>query len=51
MTGTIKDVADFFRTGIPERDTLKIFRQEWENLSEKDKSDLRSGIGDGTLTY
>jgi hypothetical protein len=30
---------------------LAEFRKDWEALSEKDKADLRTGIGNGSLTY
>lgn len=45
---TLKQVADFFRT---EGDTLKKFSDEWKLLPEQDREDLKSGIGNGTLTY
>lgn len=31
--------------------TMSAFRTEWQALSDKDKNDLRNGIGDGTLSY
>jgi hypothetical protein len=27
------------------------FRPEWNALSDEDKTQLKNGIGDGTLTY
>lgn len=30
---------------------LTQFRADWAELSDKDKADLKRGIGDGTLTY
>jgi predicted component of type VI protein secretion system len=27
------------------------FRSDWSKLTDKDKTDLRNGLGDGTLTY
>jgi hypothetical protein len=41
----IKDVMNFFE--IP----IATFSKEWKELSDKDKADLREGIGDGTLSY
>lgn len=43
---SLSQVREFF--GIEQAGT---FRKEWTALSEQDKSDLRNGIGDGTLTY
>lgn len=48
---SIKQVADFFKTGDPQRDSLKQFSDEWKQLPEADKAQLRAGIGDGSLTY
>lgn len=31
--------------------TLSMFNADWKRLSDKDKEDLKTGIGDGTLTY
>jgi hypothetical protein len=45
---TLKQVADFFR--LP-GETLKQFSDEWKELPEADRADLKKGIGDGTLTY
>ena len=42
---TIKDVMAFF--GM----TASEFAKEWKGLSEADKVALKSGIGDGSLTY
>lgn len=38
-------VRDFFGMGGTE------FRTDWMKLSDKDKIELRNGIGDGTLNY
>jgi hypothetical protein len=27
------------------------FREEWAQLTDQDKTDLKNGIGDGSLTY
>jgi hypothetical protein len=48
---TIKQVADFFKTGDPERDRLKAFSDEWKTLDEDSKAQIKAGIGDGSLTY
>jgi hypothetical protein len=45
---SIKDVADYFRKG---NQPLKEFTEEWKLLSDKDKEELKQGIGDGTLDY
>ncbi len=31
--------------------TMSQFRDDWSKLTDQDKRDLRTGIGDGTLTY
>ena len=47
---TLKQVADFFV--VKENgDTLTKFSAEWKLLSDQDKADIKSGIGDGTLNY
>ena len=45
---TLKTIADYFK--LP-GETLKNFRDQWEALSDKDKEDLKNGLGNGTLTY
>jgi hypothetical protein len=42
---TIAEVRNYF--GMP----TKEFATEWKKLSDKDKTDLKKGIGDGTLNY
>jgi hypothetical protein len=32
-------------------DNVAQFRKEWSDLSESDKTDIKSGLTDGTLTY
>jgi hypothetical protein len=49
--GTIKQVADFFKTGDAERDRLANFTAEWKQLTDEDKAQLREGIGNGSFTY
>lgn len=45
---SLKAVTEFFRKP---GETLKGFTAEWQSLSDKDKEDLKKGLGDGTLTY
>lgn len=47
---TLKDVVDYFgketfNGGLAE------FRRQWTELSETDQTQIKTGIGDGTLTY
>lgn len=44
---TLKDVREFF--GM----TVGQFRDVWtkQGLTDKDKAEIRQGIGDGTMTY
>lgn len=44
-TATLKDVREFF--GMD----LKTFRAEWTALDSESKTQIRDGIGDGTLNY
>lgn len=46
---TIKQVADYF--GRKPGQTLKDWGEEWKQLSDEEKTQLREGIGDGSLTY
>lgn len=53
---TIKQVADFFKIGdgkvsTDPRNSLTAFSKEWKELSDDEKTQLKQGIGDGTLTY
>lgn len=48
---TIKEVSDFFKTGDPDRDSLKSFSGEWKQLNDESKQQLRAGIGDRSFTY
>lgn len=45
---TLKDVMAFLRK---DNETITQFSAEWKTLTDKDKADLKNGIGDGTLTY
>ncbi len=46
---TMKTVKDFF--GMLPGQTLKDFTAEWQALTDTDKDQIKSGLGDGTLTY
>lgn len=46
---TLKQVADYF--GRLPGQTLKAWTEEWKQLSDEDKEQIKDGIGDGTLTY
>lgn len=48
VQATLKQVADYFR--LPGQ-TLKAFTEEWKALSDEDKDQLKSGLGNGTRTY
>jgi hypothetical protein len=45
---SLKQIADFFRK---DGETLSQFAEQWKALSDKDKTDIKAGIGDGSLTY
>jgi hypothetical protein len=45
---TLKAVTEFFRR---EGETLKGFTEEWKQLTDEDKEQIKEGIGNGTLTY
>lgn len=42
---TVKEVMTFFEM------TAADFMKEWKVLSDKDKDDLKNGVGNGTLNY
>lgn len=45
---SIKDVSDAVKvTG----ESLSAFSKQWRELSDKDKEDLKKGVGDGSMTY
>jgi hypothetical protein len=53
---TIKEVAEFFKIGdgsvsADSRNSLSNFGKEWRELDEAGKTQLREGIGNGSLTY
>jgi hypothetical protein len=45
---SLVDVKNFFE--YPTGD-LSAFRKDWQKFSEKDKEQIRLGIGNGSLTY
>jgi predicted nuclease of restriction endonuclease-like RecB superfamily len=45
---TLKQVTEYFRR---EGETLKGFTEEWKQMSETDKTQIKQGLGNGTLTY
>jgi hypothetical protein len=48
---TMLDVFKYFSDNKTSDYKLSTFRKDWEALSEQDKTDLRTGIGNGSLTY
>lgn len=42
---TIKDVADFFKTGDPKRDSLGAFKDEWMSLTEEERDFFKDEVG------
>ncbi len=44
----ISKVWAFFKGAVP---NLTAFKNEWAELSEQDKQQIRTGIENGTLTY
>lgn len=53
---TIKQVADFFKIGGGKvsddpRNSLTAFSHEWKALTDQDREQLKTGIGEGTFTY
>ena len=47
-TASIKDVADAVK--VP-GESLSAFSKQWRELSDKDKEDLKTGVGNGSMTY
>jgi hypothetical protein len=43
---TLMAVKEYF--GYP---TLKAFSDDWKQMPEKDRKQIREGIGNGTFTY
>lgn len=59
MAATIKQVADYLKlqagtTATGEsypNETLKDFTEQWKQLTDEEKAQLRDGIGDGSFSY
>lgn len=49
MAATMADVFKFFADGTDYK--MSEFRNDWKDLTDEDKEQLKRGIGDGTLTY
>lgn len=47
----MQQVRQFFKTGDPNRDSLRNFTAEWQQLSEDSKEQIREGIVSGSFTY
>jgi hypothetical protein len=45
----MSDVFKFFAEGTDYK--MSEFRSDWAKLSDKDKTDLKGGLEDGTLNY
>lgn len=45
---TVKEVYDFFKETYT---NLSAFSADWKTLSESDKEQIKTGIGDGSFTY
>jgi hypothetical protein len=45
MSASLKDVADYFKTGDPTRDSLGKFKDEWLALTEEERDFFKDGVG------
>lgn len=45
---TLKQVADYLR--LPGQ-ALKAFTEEWKALDDESKEQIKSGLGNGSMTY
>jgi hypothetical protein len=45
MSATLKDIADYFKTGDPARDSLGKFKDEWMSLSEEERDFFKESVG------
>lgn len=43
---TLKDIKDFFGYS-----SLSAFSADWKQMPEQDREQIRTGIGNGSLTY
>lgn len=48
---TMAEVWRYFADGDTKSFPLGKFREEWAELTDTDKAQLRAGVGNGTLTY
>jgi hypothetical protein len=48
---TMLDVFNYMSDNKSNGYKLATFKNDWSNLTDQDKADLKAGIGDGTLTY
>lgn len=48
---TMVQVFQYFSEGKTNDYKMSAFRDDWNQLTDKDKEDLKSGIGDGTYNY
>lgn len=48
---SIVDVKKFFESGGTKWASLKDFRADWEQLTEKDRAEIKAGLDDGTYNY
>lgn len=49
--GKPANMAEVFKFFAQNGYTMEKFRNDWRALTDQDKTDLRNGIGNGTLTY
>ncbi len=48
MGASLKDIADYFKTGDPARDSLSKFKDEWMALSEQEREFFKEAVGHAT---
>lgn len=48
---TMLDVFNYFSEDKTNDYKLARFKNDWSKLTDQDKTDLKTGIGNGTLTY
>lgn len=42
----ISDIKRFFKTGDPERDSMQAFAAEWRQLSDVEKLEIKTLVGE-----
>lgn len=47
----LAEVYNYFADTYKGRGGMKQFREDWNELTDNDKADLKKGIGDGTFNY